>query len=197
MDPLQTDVGGVASGAVTTDNSSRRENIDCSDVESTVKKKPSPEVEVLKIAAASSAGREGGECSQLLPKSQSEVQLPSELHPALLLERSRRIRAEQEVEAERQTCLELTRLLDLERRKVKQQARRPSTISDSVAAARRRDSAGITISFGKSEEASPHQGGSETEEHLEKKREDKTEVPTQQKEKGENIHYYLYPCVAS
>ena len=195
MDPLQTDVGGVASGAVTTDNSSRRENIDCSDVESTVKKKPSPEVDVLKIAAASSAGREGGECSQLLPKSQSEVQLPSELHPALLLERCRRIRAEQEVEAERQTCLELTRLLDLERRKVKQQARRPSTVSDSVAAARRRDSAGITISFGKS---SPHQGESETEEHLEKKREDKTEVPTNRtRKRRKTSHYYLYPCVAS
>ena len=71
----------------------------------------------------------------------------SELDPALLLERSRRVRAEQQVEAERQTCLELTRLLELEQRKVKQQARRPSTISDSVAARRRGSETGVTVSF--------------------------------------------------
>ena len=162
MDPLLTDEGGAvhASTATTADP---REN---SATGAEVVIQP-PAIAALKEEAASLAGRRGsGGSSQrslaTLPKSYSEVQLPAELHPALLLERSRRVRAEQQVEAERQTCLELTRLLELERRKVRQQTRRPSTIADSVAAARR-DSAGIIVSFGgkrEEEEGSLHHGQS-------------------------------------
>ena len=169
MDPPETKEGGAVHAAA-----GQRENSAAIASDSAVVIPP-PKVAALKEEAASLAGRREGLAT--LPKSRSEVQLPAELHPALLLERNRRVRAEQQVEAEKQTCLELTRLLELERRKVKQQARRPSTISDSVAAARR-DSGGITVSFGgKREEESLHNGESEREEGPEKKEgEDKGNV---------------------
>ena len=60
-----------------------------------------------------------------LPSSPSQ---PPDLHPVVLLERSRRIEAEQQIEAQKQVSLELARLLKLERQKFKRQAR-ISTVS--------------------------------------------------------------------
>ena len=63
-----------------------------------------------------------------LPGSPSQQQLPQDLHPVVLLERNRRIEAEQQIEAQKQVNLELARLLELERQKFKRQAR-ISTVS--------------------------------------------------------------------
>ena len=91
---------------------------------------PKAAVKGLQPASAGAKNLEAEhDSSRKLPKSHSEQQLPRELHPALLEERNRRVLAEQQVEAEKQACLELTRLLDLERQKFKQQSRRVSTIS--------------------------------------------------------------------
>ena len=55
--------------------------------------------------------------------SNSQQQLLQDLHPVVLLEKNRRIQAEQQVEAQKQVSLELARLLELERQKSKRQAR--------------------------------------------------------------------------
>ena len=79
------------------------------------------------VASAALANEPRNEECTTSPETVQNSQHRQLLHPSVLIERSRRVSAEQQVEIEKQTCLELTRLLELERRKVKQQLRRLST----------------------------------------------------------------------
>lgn len=62
-------------------------------------------------------------------ESEHDAEFHSQLPSGLLLEKTGRIQAELHVEAEKQTCLELARLLALERRQIKRPS--TSTASDS------------------------------------------------------------------
>ena len=110
-----------------------------------------PAVEAAGSVEEGEQQQEERDRSSLSERELQQVPEARDLHSALLLERSLRVRAQQQVEAEKQTCLELSRLLDLVREKAEkkrnQQGRRPSAISDLVAARRRDSQTAVSVSF--------------------------------------------------